>query len=235
VLPGTLELIGPVHLIVAVEVCGSASVLQARVDRAGQLIDQVRGGADGPVAYSLVTYASHAHDRKTDDEPVAVLAWAETRASLLASRLRSLHARTPAASLYPHAAQIECMLAEVTRRLHEPDADAAGRPALVTIGDKPAFPPRIDPSTGILPCPLRHDWRTLFRGLAEDHAGMAFGVIRDVEAAEDVPGNPANDIWRHLGTDASASLSAFDARRFAVSLGLLSATTQRLPLPLAVP
>lgn len=233
-LPSSLDLIDPAHLIIAIELCGSADVIRARLDRAGQLIDQVRGGSDTPVAFSLVTYASHSHDRKTDDEPVNALAWTETRAIPLERSLRSLNARAPAPSLYPRAAQVECMLAEVTGRLREPDAAAAGRPVLVTIGDRPASPHRIDPSTGIIPCPQRHDWRVLFRGLAEDHAGMAFGVIRDVEEEEGVPGIPANDIWHCLGTDASASLSAFDARQFAVSLGLLSATTRYVPLPLAV-
>ena len=64
---------------------------------------------------------------------------------------------------------------------------------------------------------------------------MAFGLIRDDEVEVDLPGNPADDIWRNLGTDASATPVAFDARRFAVDLGLLSATMQYLPLPLAVP
>lgn len=234
VLPDRLEMIGPVHLMVAVELCGSVSAVQTRVDRASQLIDQVRDGSDGPVAFSLVTYASHSHDRRIDDEPVTALAWAETDVNRLERCLRSLRARVPAVSLYPRAAQIECMLAEVARRLHEPDAVAAGRPVLVTVADKPAFPYRIDPRTQIIPCPRRNDWRSLLRGLADDHAGMSFGVIRDVEDDEQ-PENPADDIWRSLGADSSAGLHAFNAHRFAVDLGVLSTTVEYLPLPLAVP
>ena len=235
VVPDRLDVIGPAHLIVAVELCGAAAELQERVDRASQLIGHVRDGADGPVTFSLLTYASHSHDRRTDDEPVTGLAWTETDAGLLDRSLRRLRARAPAVSRYPRAAQIECMLNEVTRRLRGPETVAAGRPVLVTIGDKPAFPHRVDPVSGIIPCPRRLDWRAIFLRLAEDHAGMAFGVIRDAEGDEDGPENPADDIWRHLGTDASATLAAFDARRFAVSLGLLSATMQYLPLPLAMP
>jgi hypothetical protein len=233
--PDRLDVIGPSHLIVALEVCGSADGLQARVDRAGQLIAQVRADADGPVAFSLLTYASHSHDRRTGDEPVTALAWAQTEAAPLDRRLDRLRARDPALSRYPRAAQIECMLAEVMRRLRGPEAVAAGRPVLVTIGDKPAFPAHVDPATGIIPCPQRNDWRPIFLRLAEEHAGMAFGVIRDDEAVDDMPDDPVDDIWRNLGTDASATLVTFDARRFAVGLGLLSATMQYLPLPLAAP
>lgn len=232
--PDRLDKIGPAHLIVAIEVCGTAADLQARVDRAGQLIRDVHDGADGPVAASLLTYASHSHDRWTADEPVTTLAWAQTEARPLDDRLDELRAREPAVSRYPRAAQVECMLAEVARRLNGPEAAPAGRPVLVTVGDKPAFPHRLDPASGILPCPQRNDWRATFLGLAHDHAGMAFGVIRDSEAGG-VLDNRADDIWRRLGTDAGATVSTFDARPFAVGLGLLSATIQYLPLPLAVP
>jgi hypothetical protein len=233
--PDRLDVIGPAHLIVAIEVCGTTAEVQARVDRARQLIGLVHADADGPVTFSLLTYASHSHDRRTADEPVATLAWAESETGSLDRRLGRLRTRDPAVSRYPLGAQIECMLAEVMRRLHGPEAAAAGRPVLVTIGEKPAFPSRVDPVTGVIPCPQRNDWRRTFLRLAEEHAGMAFGLIRDDEVEDDLPGNPADDIWRNLGTDASATPVAFDARRFAVDLGLLSATMQYLPLPLAVP
>ena len=232
--PDRLDVIGPTHLIVAVEVSGSPEALQARADRASQLIGEVRAGAEGPVTFSLLTYASHSHDRWIDDEPVTALAWAETQADPLEHRLRLLKARAPAVSRYPRAAQIECMLEEVAQLLRGPEAEAVGRPVLVAIGDKPAFPPRIDPVSGIIPCPRRHDWLGIFRRLAAEHARMAFGVVRDGKG-DDVLENQADEIWRRLGTDASATLSTFDARRFAVDLGLLSDTIQYLPLPLAWP
>lgn len=230
-LPDRLEVIGPAHLIIAVDRCGSAGAVQARIDRVGELVDQVRDTA-GPVTCSLLTYASHSHDRRTTDEPVTVHAWRENKVSTLETCLRTLRGRDPAPTLYPRAAQVECMLAEVARRLHEPDAEAAGRPVLVTIGDKSAFPHRVDPQTGIIPCPQRNDWRTLIRGLAEDHQGMAFGAIRDDD--DERQANPASRIWELLGTDGTSRLDIFDARRFAVGLGLRSAATQTLPLPLAV-
>jgi hypothetical protein len=232
--PDRLDKIGPAHLIMAIELCGTADDLAARAERGRQLVRDVRDGTDGPVAFSLLTYASHSHDRGTADEPVAVLAWAETEARPLDDRLGELEKRKPAVSRYPRAAQVECMLAEVAQRLHGSETAPAARPVLVTVGDKPAFPHRLDPASGILPCPRRNDWRATFLGLAQDHAGMSFGVIRDGDPGG-APDNRNDDIWRRLGTDASATLETFDARSFAVGLGLLSATIHYLPLPLAVP
>jgi hypothetical protein len=233
--PDRLDLIGPAHLIVAVEVCGTAEVLRSRVDRARQLIGEVRSRADGPVAFSVITYASHSHHRSASDEPVTALAWAETRADPLDHRLDSLQEREPAASLYPRAAQVECMLEEVARRLRGPEAATAGRPVLVTMGDKSAFPPRVDPVSGIIPCPRHIDWQASFSRLVAEYHGMAFGVVRGVADDDDAPEDPADEIWQRLGTDASGTLATFDARRFAVGLGLLRATMQYLPLPLATP
>lgn len=233
VLPDSLDEIGPAHLIVAIEAEGEDDTFRARVNRAEQLIRHVDAGARGRVAYSLVTYATHEHDRWIDDEPVTILAWAQPNADQLDRRLRYLREHVPGQSRYPRAAQIECMLNEIRRRLRDPDTEVAGRPVLVTIGHRTAFPHRVDPSTGILPCPAHRDWRLLYRGLAEDHAGMAFGAIRDTED-DGPPGTRADDIWQRLGADANASLAGFDPHRFAASLGLLSATPQLLPLPLAI-
>jgi hypothetical protein len=235
VLPDRLDVISPAHLIMAVERCGTFDEVQARLDRAAQLLEQV-ADTGAPVTCSLVTYASHAHDRMNADEPVTVHAWRENDASVVERALHALRGRNPAPVPHSQAAQVECMLAEVTERLRAPDAAAAGRPVLVTIGNRPAFPPRVDPHTGVLPCPGRNSWAALYRGLADDHQGMTFGLVRDDEAVDDdPPPGPSADIWRCLGGDGSGSLDTFDSRRFAVRLGLLSPTTQYLPLPLAVP
>ena len=234
--PERLDVYGPSHLIVAVEACGSAEVFETRIDRADELIADVQDAADGPVTFSLLTYAAHTHNRMTGDEAVNVIAWAESNPGILARRLRALRARVPSHVHAPRAAQIECMLAEVTRRLQGPDAAAAGRPALVTIGDRPAFPHKIDRVSEILPCPRRHDWRTFLRRLAEDHGGMAFGAIRDnADDPDDLYEDPADEVWRILGTDMSASLRAFDPHAFAVGLGLVPPALQYLPFPLAIP
>jgi hypothetical protein len=233
-LPDSLDVIRPAQLIVAVERCGTEKAVRARLDRAAQLLDEVHAVA-GPVTYSLVTYASHSHDRMTRDEPVIVHAWQQKDTSLVGHELRSLRGLGPAPATYPRAAQVECMLAEVAERLRETDATASGRPVLVTIGDKPAFPSRVDPDTGILPCPRRRNWAAIFQRLADDHGGMAFGAIRGIDAEDGTQADRSSDIWRRLGTDGSASLDTFNARHFAVGLGLLSATTQHLPLPFVVP
>jgi hypothetical protein len=233
--PERLDVYGPSHLIVAIEACGDAEVYETRIDRARELIADVQDAADGPVAFSLLTYAAHTHNRMTGDEAVNVVAWAESDPEIVTRRLGALRARVPSQAQYPRAAQIECLLAEVTRRLRGPEAAVAGRPALVTIGDRPAFPHRLDPVSEILPCPRRHDWRTILRGLAEDHAGMAFGAIRDGAGDSDGPyGDPVNEIWSLVGTDMSTSLGEFDAHAFAVGLGLVPPALQYLPFPLAI-
>jgi hypothetical protein len=220
------------HLIVAVEVCGSAVELETRIDRARQLIAGVGEGATGPLSFSLLTYGSHSYDRWIDDKPVTTLAWAETDPAILDRCLVQLNARGPAVSRYYRAAQVECMLAEVARRLGEWEALAAGRPALVTIGDRPAFPHAIDPVSEIIPCPARRDWRRYLRELSEKHAGMAFGAVH---GAGDLPGHPADEVWQHLGTDISVGADAFNARDFAVRLGVVPPAAHYLPFPLAIP
>jgi hypothetical protein len=233
-LPDSLDEIKPAHLIMGIERCGTVAEVRSRLDRAVQLLDQMRGAA-GPVACSLVTYASHSHDRMARDEPVTGHSWLQTDLGVVERQLEALRGRDPAKALYPHAAQVECMLAAVAERLREPAAATAGRPVLVTIGDRPPFPPRVDPHTGILPCPRRNNWAAIFRELADEHPGMAFGLVRDGDTADGPSEDPSLDIWHRLGTDGSARLGHFDARGFAVGLGLLSATTQYLPLPLAIP
>jgi hypothetical protein len=230
--PERLDVFSPAHLIVAVEVCGSAAEVEGRVDRASQLIGDIASGADGPVRFSLLTYAAHSFDRRTDEEPVMVLTWADDDHDLLDRLLLWLRVRGPAKVRYTRAAQIECLLAEVALRLKGPEGAAAGRPVLVTIGARTAFPHRIDPVSEIIPCPLHYDWRVILRQLSEDHAGMAFGAIRDCDSGEG-PLDPEDEVWRLLGSDARAELAAaFDVRRFAVGLGLLSPALQYIPFPL---
>jgi hypothetical protein len=235
--PERLDVVGPAHLIIAVEVCGSAVDLQSRVDRVRQLITDVAAGADAVVRFSVLTYAAHVHERRVSDEPVTVLCRAEADSRKLTRCLDWLNARNPARSGRSPGAQIECLLAEVAELLREPDVASAGRPVLVTVGGRPAFPRRVDPVSGILPCPSRRDWRTLLRGLSGTYDGMAFGVIRDGDDDDDdvFRDDPSDDVWRFLGSDAYARGGTFNPRGFAVSLGLLSPTLHYLPIPLAVP
>ena len=234
--PDRLDVVGPVHLIVAIEVCGLLGDFDTRIDRAKQLIEDVRGGTDGPVRFSLLSYAAHLHQRRTPDPPVCVLAWAEPDPRVVDRHLDGLRERGPVDTGRARAAQIECMLEELTRRLRTPEAALAGRPVLVTIGGRPSFPHRIDPATRIFPCPHNHDWRTLLLGLKENHAGLAFAAVRDGAANFDDPfaEDPADEVWRHLGTDFRTRAAVFDPRRLAVDVGLRSPTAQYLPFPLTI-
>lgn len=234
-LPERLDAVGPAHVIFAVELCGSDDEVQARVDRVGQLISVIRDGTDGPLRFSLLSYAAHSHDPRATDEPVTVLAWAETDADRVDRRLGWLRAHGPAMSSYDRAAQIECALAEVAERLRE-SASSTGRPVLIMLGHRPPFPHRVDPVSRIIPCPLRRDWRALVNRLTASNPGMAFGAIRDGETGSgSLFDDPADEIWRCLGTDAYVAASdALDPLNFTGRLGLLNPAPHYLPFPLAL-
>ena len=228
--PERIRDFGPAHLIVAVETCGSQQQVAAHLDRAGQLISNVAGGTECLVRFSLLAYGAHPHDLRVDDHPVTVLAWAQPDQVVLGHLpvLRE-HPRVQP-DRYTRAANIECMLAEVARRLQEPqrkasEGPAAGRPVLVTVGTRRAFPSAIDPRSEILPCPWGNDWHRFFRWLTEDHKEMMFGAICGTQDTE---------VWRLLGKDASAELAALDARQFAADLRLLRAAAEHVPFPMAM-
>ena len=70
----------------------------------------------------------------------------------------------------------------------------------------------------------RHnDWRADWLRLRQ-RPGIAFGVIRDSGFSE--------DIWRHLGRDATGALVVVNVRRLAADVGLVSSTAQYIPFPL---
>ena len=227
--PERLTVFEAAHLIVAVETCGSADQVTAHLSRADQFIRNVANGAEGPLRFSLLTYGAHPHDPRLDDDPVAVLAWADRDEAVLAhlAVLREqAHARRR--GRYTHAASIECMLAEVASLLQsgqgQPgEGHSAGRPVLVTVGTRVPFPAYRDPQSEILPCSAGNDWLSFFRWLVEDHHEMTFGAI--------CGGNSDAEVWRLLGKDASAELVALDAWQFAAELRLLRPAAEQIPFP----
>jgi len=228
--PKRLTVFEPVHLIVAIETCGSADQVTAHLDRADQFIRNVANGAEGPLRFSLVTYDAHPHDPRLDDAPVTVLAWADRDETVLA-HLAVLREQTPARrrGRYTHAASIECMLAEVASLLqsqsgHLGEGHPAGRLVLVTVGTRNAFPASRDPRSEILPCSAGNDWLSFFRWLVEDHGEMTFGAI--------CGGDPDAELWRLLGKDANAELVALDAWQFAAELRLLRPVAEQIPFPM---
>ena len=226
--PERLGGFGAVHLILAVEICGSERLVTAYLDRAAQLVGNVASQAGSPVSFSLLAYGAHPHDLRVDDDPVAVLTWAERHQPVLAqlSVLREQACARP--DHYTRAANIECMLGRIADLLKDGRDRAGkqpdGRPVLVTVGSRDPFPPWRDPVTEILPCPGHHDWRDFLRRLKQDHPEMAFGAIcggdRDAEA------------WRLLGADAIADLIVLDAWQFAMGLRLLRPPGEHVPFPL---
>jgi hypothetical protein len=219
----------PVHLIVAVETCGSGDLVAAHLDRAAQLVGNVASQAGSRASFSLLAYGAHPHNLRVDDDPVTVLAWADRHQPVLAqlSLLRGQAGTQP--DHYSRAANIECMLGRVTGLLGD-GHDGAGqqtpgeRQVLVTIGSRGPFPAWRDAVTEILPCPRHHDWRDLLRSLRHDHPQLAFGAIcgGDRDAAA----------WRLLGSDAIADLVVLDAWQFGVDLRLLRPVGEHVPFPL---
>lgn len=216
--PERLDRLRPAHLILAIEISGRTGPVLERIRRAEQLI-KCADGTDGPLYISLISYGPHAVDRRRDiEEPVTVLAWAQSGGVAL-SALRRLRERGAVTEGYSRAAQLECVLTRVARQL----TDEHGRPVLVIVGSRSAFPARVDPRTEIIPCPDHNDWRAAWLRL-RGRGDMTFGAIRD--------GGPGDDMWRALGSDASEQLTATDVRRFAADLGLVTAAVEYIPFPL---
>ena len=221
--PERLIRFGPAHLVLAIELCGPTGAFGQRIDCAERLVQCVATDAEGPVNYSVIGYAAHSfYGRVEEDEPVQVLAWADSGQAAL-SALGRLSRRGASTGGNPHAAKLECALDQITRRLSEEDT-SQGRPVVVTLGSRSPYPPRLDLISEILPCPQKKDWRRAFGRLRDNHSGTAFGAIHD---------GPADlDIWKSLGSHARGHPDAVDMRQFAVELGLLSSTAQYVPFPL---
>lgn len=226
-IPRKLAEVRPTHLICAIEVSGSTEQVADRVHRVRQLIRQADEAAG--LRVSLITYGAHSFDRKVPDEPATVLRWGGTSRAAL-SVLDGLETLSPVSQTYPKAAQLECVLALLIERLGtENPRSRPDRPVLVTIGVRPAFPPRVDPRTTILPCPARHDWRRDRRLLARAYPDIAFGAIYDDAA---YPQGAAGEVWRELGATALVSGKYVDSREFAADLKLRM-SADGLPFPLA--
>jgi hypothetical protein len=214
------------HLICAVETSGGNDQVNERFDRVEQLVRNVAEAAGGQLALSLLAYGPHSFQWNVPDTPITEYAWMLDEDEML-SALGRLRDRGPTRTGYPHAAQIECMLAEVARRLGARPDQPTTRPVLVTVGDRRNFPHQIDVNSNILPCPHRSNWRSTVRQLLDEHPDMAFGAIRDRQDGE------GEEIWDQLGRHASAFAHAgVNVPRFAADLGLLSADVQTIPLPL---
>ena len=209
---------GPAHLVAAIEISGSAEVVAERIDAVRRLFAYTAAHAESPVSYSVLTYGPHSITRQYPEVPVSAPGWAVT--SDVALDVLDRLARLPAAPVgYSGAAQLECVLAELDRRL----TGAEGRPVIVTAGGRPAHP-RVTSASGIIPCIYRNDWQVSIENLRRQHAGIAFGAIHDT-------GWP-DEIWRSLGNDAGIRLGDFAAPEFAGYLGLTAGYAQLLPLPL---
>lgn len=205
---------GPAHLICAVEVNGTETLVGERLSRARQMIATAASELTDDVRVSLIAYAAHSYDWKVPDRPVEVLGWDETPAAAL-QRLDELEARPVTNTGYPLAAQLEDALAEVRQRL----GNERTRTALLLIGDRPPHPPRAQ--SEILPCTGRHDWNEEARRLTREQ-GVKLGAVCQ---------QPAHDAWKRLAGGAPADIDALDVHALAVDLGLAASPDHRIPFP----
>ncbi len=209
---------GPGHLICAIEVCGAEPKVAERVGRARQVVSTL-SNLPG-LSVSVVAYGAHSFDRSVKDHRVEVRAW-RVDVSTAQSVLDELEERGPITQGYPyhpHAAQLEDMLAAVDRGLA---GDPASPVALLTIGDRPPHPPKIDNSR-VLPCPSRHDWRAVVAHL-EQSRNVVFGAVVDYQVGDKLP-----RVWQLLGSAALANFDALDIRGLTSGLGL---TSDAVPVP----
>ncbi|WP_062441001.1 hypothetical protein [Herbidospora daliensis] len=211
----------PGHLICAIEVCGPDLKVAERVGRARQVVSTLSDRTG--LSFSVVAYGAHSFDRSVKDVPVEVRAW---RVDVAAAQdtldeLEERGAITQGYPFHPHAAQVEDMLAVVERRLSR---DPASSVALLTIGDRPPHPPKLDASR-VLPCPHRHDWRAVATRL-EQSRQVVFGAIVDYQS-----GDRMSRVWRQLGSAALANFDALDLRGLVSGLGLVSDAVP-VPFPL---
>jgi hypothetical protein len=214
------------HLICAVEISGPAGRPERvveRISRASQVISTAAEGRRGGLRVSVLSFGPHAFERNALHGPVDFLCWNDAPETAL-DRLPSLAALGALTGGYPHAAQIECALTRVADRLDE--GFPGVRTALVTIGGRPPFPARTDPSE-ILPCPGRNDWAAALARLRGDH-GVAMAAICDTLPASD-------RIWHELGGGSPAPLDTVSPQQLCRSLGLAPSVVQCVPFPFVEP
>jgi hypothetical protein len=206
----------PVHLICLAEVCGDDDVLQQRIDRLEDLVDEARGGGL-PLRVSVVAYGAHGVAWSVDDLPPDIRVRAGS-ADQAITALRGLFGRRLDEREYPRAAQLECALRLVRERL----LSVGGRPVIVTAGGRPAHPPRLDPGRQIIPCPNWVDVGAELEWLLRI-PGISFGALRDP--------NCRGMVWGRLGRHAGAAIDdAVDMEGFIANLDL-RAVVQTVPFP----
>jgi hypothetical protein len=205
----------PVHLICLVEVCGSDEVLQQRIDRLEDLINEARAGGL-PLHVSVVAYGAHGVAWSVDDLPPDIRVRAVPPDQAIKA-LRGLVGRQPDDREYPRAAQLECAVRLVRELLPR-----GGRPVIVTAGGRPAHPPRLDTSRQIIPCPNWVDGAAELDSLL-GIPRISFGALRDPKCR--------GMIWGLLGRHAGATIDdAVDMEGFTANLGL-RAVMQTVPFP----
>jgi hypothetical protein len=219
--PRRLTKASPAHLVCLLEVSGSEQ-LKHRIDGLEELIDAIV--ADGrPLKVSLVTYGAHSVGRDMPEVAASLVAWAAP-GDIAIRKLTELRTHSAPEREYLRAAQVECALAEVTRLFAGSNPRRDGRPVVVTAGNRPPHPERVDLHTEIIPCPRRVSWQRTLGSLSEALPDLKFGALCNAGAV--------GNVWTSLGRDAIEEVDGvMDVPAFAARLGLRN-SPQTVPFPL---
>ena len=213
----------PDHLVWLVENDGQPDAAKSRLERVWQLTS-IASDRNPGLRVSLIYYGSHSFGSFLTEESVEVLAWGSDHAFITAVLYRTglagrvAVAKDPART-YALSAQVECALAETVRRL-DGSSDVA---AVVTVGKRPASPPRMAGESLGLPCPARNDWRELIRRLRDDHRAVLGSLHEQWDDQRWLFSSHRGNaqFWQEMGTHAEADLGSVDIVRFAARLGLV--------------
>ena len=212
-IPARLEAPESAHLICAIDVNGSSRQVRQRIDAADQLITAAASEVSS-LLVSVVAYGAHSFQRGGEYDLPTAIQWEANAQAALGALAEPQHSPQ-----YIQASALECALAEIGNQLS--GGNTRQRTVLVTLGSRRPYPPRLDATNEILPCPLRRDWR-----LEEENVRRfvtAFGAIHDAR--------PNGEIWDYLGRDARGFADSLDVPAFLTELGLRR-TQQSIPLPL---
>lgn len=219
--PRSLNTVERAHLICGIEISGAASAVAARLYRAERLIKSLHKQLPEPgqLAVSVIGYGAHRFDRRRPQQGVIVTDWMAPAVKAL----RSVGWLGAAELGYPGAAQIEDMLAELTRRLI-PAADEPWPTALLVFGARPPHPAQH--SDGLLPCPSGHDWQRRL------HALIRFAHVR-VAAIRDDLAAAGSAAWAQLGDATLLALNSVDEAALGEAIGFVAPAPLDTPFPMA--
>jgi hypothetical protein len=217
--------LGPVDLVCALDLSGTADAVRRRVKLIRELIKLLREQyGDSPwLRVGVVTCTEHVFERGTRGDPVAEHLVLSSPAEA-AAWLRGKQDTTRAGG-YHGLAPIEDLLHESFELLRG-SRDRSRSALLVTVAGRPPHPwPQ--PRDNRMPCPNGYMWADEIGKLTRRAAARCVMVADDPAAGHDGATG-----WQQLGPGGLRKLADTNSQRLAEDLGLIAGQGQRLSLPL---